>query len=298
MNSQEIESFLMIIEENNFTEAAKKLFVSQATLSHRIFNLERELGFRLIERKKGAKSLFLTDSGRDFVVTAKNWKILMQDIERIKVSYKNNLKLSIGTVDTFHTFMFPPLYEMLAAHEPKITLNLRTYNSAELYQQLYRGELDVAFTLLDLPTKDVISEQIYREPRVVLRRESEPCEQHGVISLKELDLGKEIFFIGDVQFNNWYKNWKGKHGYPTIQVDTAQLLTAFMQQEGAWTLVPLCIARALFKTGNYAYYYLKEKPPERVCYRIQPKHSMRDATEVLSIFDRYLELLSKSIFSK
>ena len=295
MNYVEIEAFLAIIEKENFTEAAKSLFISQSTLSHRLFNLENRLGKRLLERQKGCKSILLTESGREFIVVAKNWQLLMQDVERIKAGRADNLSLSMGTVDTFHAFVFPPLYRLLAEKQPPLSLNLRTYNSAELYQQVDRGSLDVAFTLLNLPVKNILVQQVHREPRVVLMRQSKGVGKDTQIGIKELDYNKEVFFIGDVNFNNWYRVWKGKLGYAHMQVDTVQLLDLHMQMEGSWAVVPLCIARVWVAKGGYAWYYLDNPPPERMCYRIQPQYMSEATTRALELFDACLAEVRKRV---
>ncbi|MDD4321160.1 MAG: LysR family transcriptional regulator, partial [Acidaminococcaceae bacterium] len=263
---------------------------SQSTLSHRLFELEKEIGVSLIERKRGGKGIFLTDCGKNFLTTAKSWETLVQDTEQLK-NQKNKITLSIGAVDTFHTFIFPPLYNVLTKLEPQIKLNLRTYNSTELYLQLDRGELDVAFTLLNLPMNNIAVKQVYKEPRVVLRMEVSHNTIGEYIDLKDLDESKEIFFIGDNTFHTWYRSWKGKRGYPALQVDTTQLLALFMSQEGYWSVVPLCIASKMVQSGLYYYYRLKDEPPERICYRIQSEYIRPSALEGLNILDAHLGLI-------
>lgn len=298
MNYPEIEAFLAIVEKENFTDAAKSLFISQPTLSHRLFRLESKLGIRLIERKKGCKNIVLTGSGREFITTAKNWQILMQDIEALKYATPDKLKLSIGTVDTFHALIFPPLYNLLEEKHPYISLNLRTYNSAELYQQVERGELDVAFTLLNIPVKNMLITPVYREPRVILVREDSKSFEYDTLNLKQLDLQKERFFIGDVNFNNWYRVWKGRLGYASVQVDTVQILNFFMQQEGNWAIVPFSIAQAWSKKGGYNWYHLDSPAPERLCYRIQPQYLSANTAKAIAIFDSCLEEISDEISLK
>lgn len=290
MDSLQIDAFLAILRHGNFTEAAKDLFISQSTLSHRLFELEKEIGVSLLERKRGGKGVLLTAHGKNFLNIARSWETLVQDAEGLK-NQKNKIALSVGTVDTFHTFIFPPLYSVLTKLEPQISLNLRTYNSTELYLQLDRGELDVAFTLLNLPMNNISVKQVYKEPRVVLRMEPVPNAIGGYISLKDLDESKEIFFIGDNAFHTWYRKWKGKLGYPSLQVDTTQLLSLFMPQEGYWSVVPLCIARKMVEMGSYAYYKLKDAPPERICYRIQSEYVRPSALEGIDILDKHLGLI-------
>lgn len=50
MNINQIKQVLTIAEEKNFTNAAKKLFISQPSLSKSIKLLEEELGVELFER--------------------------------------------------------------------------------------------------------------------------------------------------------------------------------------------------------------------------------------------------------
>lgn len=288
MNTLEIEAFLAILRHGNFTAAAKALFISQSTLSNRLSELERELGWSLIERGRGGKVLTLTDYGKQFLLIAKRWENLMEDTRRLQTK-AGGLTLSIGAVDTFHSFIFPPLYRALREHAPKIDLTLKTHNSTELYLQVDRGEIDVGFTLQDLPMKNIAVTKFYTEPRVVLRKERSPLGQSGFIGLEDLDAAGEIFFVGDAAFHTWYQGWKGERGYPFLHVDTTQLLLQLLSEEGNWSVVPLCIARKLVSLGSYASYRLADPPPERICYKIQPKYPRAGVAEGIAILDAYLD---------
>lgn len=290
MNTIEIEAFLAILRHGNLTEAAKALFISQSTLSHRLFELEREVGKSLIERGRGGRSLVLTDYGKQFLLIAKRWENLIQDTRRLQ-EQTSNLSLSIGAVDTFHSFVFPPLYQALCEHTPKINLNLKTHNSTTLYLQVDRGEIDVGFTLLDLPMRNIVVKKFYTERRVVLRKEESPHEHMGFIDPASLDPAGEIFFVGDTAFHTWYQCWKGEKGYPSLQVDTTQLLLLLLNKVGNWSIVPMCVARKLVSMGSYSCYQLEDQPPERVCYKIQSKYLSASVAEGIRIVDSYLDIL-------
>lgn len=64
MNYQDIKTFLTIVSSSSLSKAAEVLFVSQPALSHRLSALEEELGTELIIRKKGSRTLELTDAGQ------------------------------------------------------------------------------------------------------------------------------------------------------------------------------------------------------------------------------------------
>ena len=56
--------FVSIIDENSFTEAAEKNYISQSAISQALNSLEKELGVKLIERKN--RSFSVTTAGEYF----------------------------------------------------------------------------------------------------------------------------------------------------------------------------------------------------------------------------------------
>lgn len=283
MKTEGIEAFLAIVRKGTLTEAANYLFISQSALSHRLVELEKEIGTQLINRSRGQRSLTLTDRGKDFFAIAKRWEDLSEDAKRLtRSTYGTNLV--IGAVDTMHTYVFPPLYRRLREKAPWLNLRIRTYNSSELYFCVDRGEVDIAFPLIDLALKDVSVKRFLSDPRVVLKFEKKPSESGRDITISELDLQQEVFFEGDQSYNRWHEQWRGKRGFPSLSVDTAPLLHNLLRHEGDWAIVPLCLARHFSKNGPYTYYLLSTPPPERICYKIKhvdPKTSVIDGIQLV-----------------
>ena len=287
MDTSGIEAFLAVVRHGSFTEAAKSLFLSQSTLSHRFSELEREVGMNLIDRGRGLRSLVLTENGKEFLTIARRWENLIQDTKRIQ-SQTKNLALSIGAVDTMHNFILPPLYQVLRQQAKNMSIRIKTHNSTELYYQVDRGELDVAFSFLDIPMKNIVVEKFYTEPRVVIRKEMHTGKCNGIIDQGSLDPAKEVFFEGESEFQTWYDCWKGDRGYPDICVDTAQLLLQLLNCDGNWSIIPLCMAKKLATTGTFYYYRLDNPPPERVCYKIRSQYPKTSTLESLQILDECL----------
>ena len=292
MDTLAIEAFLAVVRHGSLTEAANSLFISQSTLSHRLVELERDVGMTLIDRGRGLRSLALTDCGKEFLMVAKRWEDLVQDTQQIQAQTKK-LSLSIGAVDTFHTFVFPPLYQALRKHVPELSVRLKTYNSTELYLLVDRGEIDVAFPLLDLSLRNIVVQKFYAEPRVILRKEASPGKLNEFIAPESLDPEQEIFFEGDPTFHAWYQRWKGDRGYPSIRVDTVQLLLPLLNIDGTWAVVPMCLASKVVSMGSFAYYRLEDPPPERICYKIHAKYPRTSVKEGLAKLDACLAALFK-----
>ena len=72
LTTQQIRFFLEAAECLNFTEAAKRLFVAQSTLSKQIALLEDELGLKLFYRSN--RTVGLTPAGRELALRlASRW---------------------------------------------------------------------------------------------------------------------------------------------------------------------------------------------------------------------------------
>lgn len=70
MDFKQLQSFVTVVQEESFTQAAGRLFVSQSTVSTHIHQLESELNTKLILRT--TKSLQITPKGRELYEYALN----------------------------------------------------------------------------------------------------------------------------------------------------------------------------------------------------------------------------------
>ena len=62
MDLRQLEMFQAIVEAGSFTNAGKRLHVSQSAISRQITLLEKELGVQVLMRSN--KRVFLTDAGK------------------------------------------------------------------------------------------------------------------------------------------------------------------------------------------------------------------------------------------
>lgn len=88
MNIEKIKYFIDLVECQNFTETAKKNFVSQTTISQQIASLENEFGLQLINRK--SQPVQPTVAGQLFYEES---KIIWQQYQGMKLkmaSYQEN----------------------------------------------------------------------------------------------------------------------------------------------------------------------------------------------------------------
>lgn len=143
MTSQQIEYVLAVAEERSFSRAARKLFVTQPTLSKFIINLEANLGVTLFDRS--SSPITVTEAGNIFIETANQMKNLEKDMT-VKMSdligLKNGL-LKIGTSPFYASNML--LKTIINFHEryPELQISVMEDFSSALEHNLLKGNLDI-----------------------------------------------------------------------------------------------------------------------------------------------------------
>lgn len=76
MNTMQLECFIEVVENLNFARAARKLHISQPSVTHQINSLEEELDTKLFKRT--TRSVRLTDAGQTFYPDAQNMLNIMK----------------------------------------------------------------------------------------------------------------------------------------------------------------------------------------------------------------------------
>ena len=97
INFLNLEYFLVAAEELNFTRAARKLYISQQSLSNHISNLEKEFDVILFNR---TSPLTLTYAGRALKTRARELLDLRDEFQRLHlamVSEVAHLGVGLGT---------------------------------------------------------------------------------------------------------------------------------------------------------------------------------------------------------
>lgn len=284
-----LEAFLVVARTLNISRAAEQLNLAQSTVSKRLQVLEQELKTALIERGQGAKSLRLTPAGEKFIYIAQRWNSLKNEALQIQ-SIGSQLSLSIGSLNSLNYAVFPPLFEALGRHQPRISLNFITSHSPDLYELVERLQANVAFTGLERTHPTIITEKFFSDPMVVLRIASSSCSETESIHPQELDSNHELYFPSGLSYQIWHDQWWNPLCTNRIYIDNVQLLFYFLYHEQQWIILPLSVAEMVKSRGNYSISRLSEHPPERVCYKITHKYPQASTIESLKVLDSYLKI--------
>ena len=297
MKQIDIETFLTLNKTGSLTKAAETLYVSQPTVSHRLKDLEEELGISLLMRGKGQRRIELTQKGEEFVAIAERWLALMDETSALR-NQEDEIYLRIGCPDTLNNTVMLPFYRRIL-NDPTINLklNLSTHYSHNIYDLLEQHAIDLGFVFHLLKFKNIIVEPVLRE-RMVLVQESSGAVSGDRIYLNELDPANEICFYWESNYQIWHDQMISKGKRNSIEVDIFQLLSFFLEEPCKWTIAPLSVARYLKQKQNVVISDIadKRKPPERITYMIKHKDlSEAREADVNLIRDQFLEYFSESI---
>jgi DNA-binding transcriptional LysR family regulator len=168
LNLDQLHSFETVIELASFTAAAKRLNLSQSTISVQIRELEKRFGIRLVERL--GKRAAPTPAGRELIEHARR---LAAEAEQAAAAMRRRREGSIGQVNIGATttglnyFLAPVLRELRLRH-PNLDLTIVVGDTAGLADLVVRGAID--FGLVNLPIKEpsIHVLQLRNEPLVAV----------------------------------------------------------------------------------------------------------------------------------
>ena len=114
MTLQQIRYVTMIAQAGSMNEAAKKLFISQPSLSGAIKELEKEVGIIIFSRT--SKGVVLTAEGEEFLGYARQ---ILNQVELLEEKYLegNNVKKKFGVSTQHYSFAVKAFVEMVKAFD-------------------------------------------------------------------------------------------------------------------------------------------------------------------------------------
>jgi DNA-binding transcriptional LysR family regulator len=136
-----IRIFLTVAEHNSFSEAGRKLNLSQPAISQTIHNLERQFGVELFVRK--GHSVHLTEAGqllhglgRELLTNANRLEEMMNSIHGQVIG-----EMTVGCSTTSGKYLLPGLIARFRQHFPQLRINVSVSSRDSVIKKLMSGDL-------------------------------------------------------------------------------------------------------------------------------------------------------------
>ncbi|MCB2223257.1 MAG: LysR family transcriptional regulator [Actinobacteria bacterium] len=155
LNPIELNVFAMAAETENFSEAARRLGVTQPTVSLHIRSLEERLGIDLFTRS--GRNVVLTDAGRALIPLARDILQRCARIEETMLSLKGEVVglLEIGCTTASGKYVLPRILRGLRDRHPRLEVVCRVTNRHDALRLLHIGDVQVAITSLEEASRDL-----------------------------------------------------------------------------------------------------------------------------------------------
>lgn len=187
MDTRQLEYFVAVADELNFTRAAERVFAAQSTVSAGIRSLERELGGGLFERDK--HTVRLTSLGRQVLDAART---TLEETERMRLLADSSGGLRgevrVGIFTNLTTIDLPGIMGEFHERHPLVDLSLgpSPSGSTGLARGVQLGRIDVAFLGLPGRVPDLHYRDLAVSPFVAVLPEAHPLAGRAEVSLAAL----------------------------------------------------------------------------------------------------------------
>jgi DNA-binding transcriptional LysR family regulator len=188
-----------IADEGSFGKAAESLGYTQSAISQQIATLERIVGLRLIERPGGPRPISLTEAGRILLRHAEaiQARLLAAKADMNALEAGDAGRLRVGTFQSVGTRILPTLLRRFSETHPDVEIVLReSVDESELLDLVERGELDLTFWTLPVPSGPYGGVELLRDPYVLVVPAASP-----LAGLKRAPTLKEISLQPLIGFN-------------------------------------------------------------------------------------------------
>ena len=157
----QLKAFLQTAQTGSLSAAARKLGLTQPTLSRQVAAIERRMGVTLFERV--GKAMVLTPTGQDLLAHARAMGAAAAALGLAASGRSQAVGgvVSVSASDAVATYLLPPLLQQLRAQAPGIAVEVISSNAVS---DLLRREADIAIRHVQPAQPELIARRV-REAR-------------------------------------------------------------------------------------------------------------------------------------
>ncbi|AJR03744.1 hydrogen peroxide-inducible genes activator [Siansivirga zeaxanthinifaciens] len=271
---------LAVAENQNFTKAAEKCFVTQPTLSMQIQKLEEELSIQIFDRSK--KPIELTDVGKKIVTQARNIVNESYRIQDIVDQQKGFIggEFKIGIIPTIMPTLLPMFLKNFIKKHPKVKLKIEELTTEEIISRIKDGHLDAAIAATPLQDDSIKERVLYFEPFVSYIPKSHRLHSNKKIDVADLDISDMLlledghcFRDGVINLCKAFKNQSDEH----FQLESGSIETLIrLSNEGlGMTLLPYLHTLEINEKEKENLHFFNDPAPAREVSLIYHKSELK-----------------------
>lgn len=185
MTIRHLQIFTAVADEGGMSMAAKRLHISQPTVSQAIAELEKYYGVKLFERL--SQKIYLTKDGERMLSFSRHILDSFEQMEEAMRQASENTSLNIGCSVSVGTCLINDILDEADTCMPECSINVIVSNSSEIERAILNNEVDLGIVEGILKSRDLMITPVYEDELVVVCGKRHPLARRKKITLDMLD---------------------------------------------------------------------------------------------------------------
>lgn len=240
MELRHLKYFATVANTLNFSEAAKRLSVTQGTLSQQIQQFEAEIGAQLFDRNR--HSVNLTEAGEELLPlalkTIEDSEACSNRMRDIKGALTGTLR--IGITHSFSELLTGTVKNFIREH-PGVKLKIQSESASEIIERLQNKELDLALAFKpSTACEELESIPLFRNSLSAVMRRDHPMASHRVLTMEELENHRIVLPGKGLQARRAFDRYLGLDSRKlnvTVEVNDPELIMDIVQNTSLIAIV-------------------------------------------------------------
>jgi len=242
MEISSLAAFIAVADNQSFSLAAEKLFITQPAISKRISVLEGSLDSKLFDRM--GRNIFLTEAGQALMPIARK---ILQDVVEAKRNVQNISGLASGELkiaSSHHVGLhyLPPILKRFGSEFSQVSLNIQFINSEEAIEAIMNQNIEMAFTTLPNSLDSQLTKQcVWKDSLHFVIAKDHALSKKKQLMLNELQYFPAIlpeehsttFKIIEAEFSNHHLPLKS-----TMTVNFLETIKMLVAAGLGWSVLP------------------------------------------------------------
>lgn len=181
---KQLKTFIAVAEDKKMITAAKRLYISQPTVSQMILDLENEYNTQLFERFP--KELKITPAGELLLNHAKEIVAIHEHLEQSMKNINSLRPLRIGASITIGNTLMGSLVEDLLSQHPDIDITVFVENTGIIEHRILQHELDMALVEGIIVRQEIITEPVFEDELCLICGKKHPFAGKSSVAIEDL----------------------------------------------------------------------------------------------------------------
>lgn len=193
MTIRSLKIFVEVAESGRISDTARKLYITQASVSQCISEIEKEYNIRLFERL--SKKLYLTPSGKQLLEYGRQLLAYNKMVDDFLLQSTKQRILRVGASLSTGASILSDLITLMKEKHPDVKTQIVVARNSTIEEKLLANDLDICLNDVQSGSSDLVCTPIMRDTLVLICSPNHPLYGRRNVMLK--DLANEDLIIRD-----------------------------------------------------------------------------------------------------